>query len=369
VRTLVVGAGFSGATIARRLHDAGQDVHVIDRRTHIGGTAYDFEDEWGVRISSHGAHLFHTNAPAVSAFLSRFTDWVPFEHKVVARSKSGIVVPMPVNRTTINRLFGLELKTVDEVLGFYAASLEPTDRIENAEQQVTSRVGRVVFEELYERYTLKQWGRPASELSSYVTGRLPVRLDDDDRYFDDDFQAQPKYGWTALFGRMLTGIRVDLGVDFLEMAPSEIDAYDRVVYTGPVDEFFDHRLGRLPWRGVRFEHHNMPGDPVLPVGVVNYCGDEPYTRRIEWRQLTGQVHSSTTISTEFPDAEGEEHYPVPCRESWDLHAKYRELAAVEAANVVFAGRLGSYRYMTMDQTVAQALKTARSLLTTSEVLR
>jgi UDP-galactopyranose mutase len=376
VKTLVVGAGFSGATIARCLHDAGDDVVVVDRREHVGGTAYDFVDEWGVRVSSHGAHLFHTNAAHVVQFLSRFTRWTPHEHRVLAqigRPGMPLRVPMPVNRTTVNMLFGLALETDEEVEGFFAAEAEPlpAEGKENAETQVTTVIGRRLFDLLYRDYTLKQWGRPACELSSYVTGRLPFRVNDDDRYFTDTFQAQPCDGWAPLFEEMLHGIEVTLGTDALLIDFEKQTNFDRVVYTGPIDEFFDHVLGPLPWRSVRFEHANLPGRALaLPVGVVNYCGKEPYTRRIEWRHLTGQDHDSTTVTTEFPEATGDPHYPIPCRESWDLLRRYKALAARAFPNVIFAGRLGSYRYMTMDQTVAQAMKVARLLQDTkTPVLR
>lgn len=362
---LVVGAGFSGATVARCLHDAGAEVVVIDRRPYLGGTAHDYVDEHGIRVSSHGAHIFHTNAMHVVEFLSRFTEWTAFEHRVLALP-DGLdqLVPMPINRTTVNALFDLDLETADDVEQFLAQEAESRGYESNAEVQVTSKVGRRLFELLYERYTLKQWGRPASELSSYVTGRLPVRYDDDDRYFSDRFQAQPKISWAELFERMLEGITVGVGVEY---SPDMAAGYDHVVHTGPIDEFFSYALGPLPWRSVHFEHRNLPGPELaLPAGVVNYCGDEPYTRKIEWRQLTGQSADSTTVTTEFPSAEGEPHYPVPCRESWDLHRRYRELAA-DLPDVTFIGRLGAYRYMTMDQTVAQALKAARLIATTTSL--
>jgi UDP-galactopyranose mutase len=364
VKTLVVGAGFSGATIARCLHDAGDDVVVVERRDHVGGTAHDFVDEWGVRVSSHGAHLFHTNARHVVDFLSRVTDWTPHEHRVLAvPSIPGLPmrVPMPVNRTTVNMLFGLDLATDEEVEGFFAAEADPlpAEGKDNAETQVTTVIGRRLFNLLYRDYTLKQWGRPACELSSYVTGRLPFRTNDDDRYFTDEFQAQPKDGWAPLFDRMLDGVTLLLGWEFEEL---QRDGFDRVVYTGAPDELHGWGFDPLPWRSVRFEHRNLPGRRLaLPVGVVNFCGPEPYTRKIEWRHLTGQDHDSTTVTTEFPEAQGDPHYPIPNRESWDLYRRYKDATALLRPHTILAGRLGTYRYMTMDQTVAQALKIARLL--------
>jgi UDP-galactopyranose mutase len=357
--TLVVGAGFAGATIAERLSSDGDTVLVIDRRDHVGGTVYDHEDEHGITISSHGAHLFHTNAKHVVDYLSRFTQWVPFRHRVEAIAANGAQVPMPVNRTTVNKLFALGLETQEDVEAFYDSVREDV-QFHTSEDQVVGHVGREIFELLYEQYTLKQWGRPASELSSAVAGRLPYRTSDYDGYFDDWFQGQPMDGWTAVFDRMLDGVDVMLGTEYNDLDQS-ID-YNRIVYTGPPDEFFDYELGRLPFRSVRFEHVNHPQkDLVQSVGVLNDCTrHHEWTRTIEWRHITGQIADSTTVSYEFSGAHGDPHYPIPCQESWELHRAYRELAS-HRPDVVFAGRLGTYKYMTMDQTVAQALKLADRL--------
>jgi UDP-galactopyranose mutase len=360
VKVLVVGAGFAGAAVARVLKDNGVDVTVIDERLHPGGTAHDFVDADGILRSTHGAHLFHTNAQHIVDFLSRFTEWRPHEHRVLA-DVHGQHVPVPINRTTVNRLFDLNALEDRQVEDFFEQEREKLDRVLNSEQQVVGKVGRRLFDLIYRDYTLKQWGRPAAELSSQVAGRIPIRTNRDDRYFTDRFQAQPAGGWAPLFERMLDGIDVKLGIAFRPVYDVP-GYYDRIVYTGPIDEFFHHDLGVLPFRSVRFEHQNFPGTRLrLPVGVINYCGPEPYTRRIEWRHFTGQVHDSSTITTEFPDEDGEPHYPVPCLEAWGLHHAYRELAK-ERPDVVFSGRLGSYRYMTMDQTVGQALKLGRQLI-------
>jgi UDP-galactopyranose mutase len=310
-------------------------------------------------ISSHGAHLFHTNARHVVDYLSQFTQWVPFRHRVEAIASNGRQVPMPVNRTTINRLFDLHLETPEATAQFYDAVKEDVD-FHSSEDQVVGHVGREIFELLYEQYTLKQWGRPASQLSSAVAGRLPYRLSDDDGYFDDWFQAQPSEGWTPVFEKMLRGVDLMLETEFKDLAPSF--EFDRIVYTGPPDEFFNYCYGPLPFRSVRFEHVNFPQrELVQRVSVLNDCTrHHPYTRTIEWRHITGQIADSTTVSYEFSEATGDPHYPIPCQESWDLHRAYRRLAQ-DRPDVTFAGRLGTYKYMTMDQTVAQALKLASTL--------
>jgi UDP-galactopyranose mutase len=363
VDTLVVGAGFSGSTIAERLTAAGQEVLVIDRRPHLGGTVHDYRNHDGYLISSHGAHLFHTNAKHVADYLGQFTRWVPHRHRVLAEvivDGEKTLVPMPVNRQTVNTVLGLDLVTEEDVGRFYEAEREDLPRADTSEAKVVGAIGRRLFDALYRDYTLKQWDMPASALSGAVAGRLPFRTNDDDGYFEDWFQAQPIAGWTPIFENMLRGIEVWLGAEWKDVRNAV--EFDRVVFTGPPDEFFDYELGRLPFRSVRFEHRYFDTEgPVQPVGVVNYCHmGEPATRSIEWRHITGEVWRGSVVSYEFSEAHGDPHYPIPCQSSWDLHRAYRELAA-KTPFVTFAGRLGSYRYMTMDQTVAQALKLASKL--------
>jgi UDP-galactopyranose mutase len=355
---LVVGAGFAGAVMAERLtNDLGLRVLVVDRRPHIAGNAYDSLDEHGVLIHNYGAHIFHTNAAAVVAYLSRFTDWRPYEHRVLARIGDQLL-PMPINRTTINRLYGLDLRTEAEVEAFYARRREPLRMTRTSEHAVVAKVGRELYETFFRGYTRKQWGRDPSELHASVCARIPIRTDEDDRYFGDRFQKMPAAGYTAMFERILAGVEVRTGTEFADVA-GEVE-YDHLVWTGPVDEHFGHRFGRLPYRSLAFELRNAPtpdGGLLQPVGVVNEPSpDVPYTRTSEYRHLTGQRHTSSSFHVEHPRAEGDPYYPVPAEENRALYRRYEALAARDP-DVTLVGRLARYQYLNMDQVVAQALAT------------
>ncbi len=358
--SIVVGAGFAGCVLAERLTNVlGQSVLVIDQRPHVGGSAHDTVNREGITYSPGGAHIFHTNAQRVVDYLSQFTDWWRYEHRVLSQVGDKLV-PMPINRTTVNVLLGLDLKDEDAVGAFFnSVRQEPVDGYKTSEEQVVGHVGQELFDLLYRDYTLKHWGLPASALHASVAGRLPFRLNDDDRHFTDAFQAQPARGYAPMFDAMLEGIDVLTSVSW-SAAVGAVD-YDHVFFTGPIDEFFDFELGRLPFRSVSFEHHTMlRPEPVMPVGVINHPGmDVPWTRTIEWRHLTGQNADVTTVSLEFPDVDGDPYYPVPTIENWALRKAYEDKAA-KLPDVTFAGRLGTYRYLTMDQTVAQALKVFRA---------
>ena len=351
---LVVGAGFAGAVIAERLANAmGQRVLVVDRRPHIAGNAFDHLNDAGILIHRYGPHIFHTNSQTVVDYLSRFTDWHPYEHRVLAQV-NGELLPVPINRTTVNRFFGLDL-VESEVDAFLAQQAEPAASIRTSEDVVVSRVGRELYEAFFRGYTRKQWGVDPSELDKSVTARVPTRTNDDDRYFGDKFQAMPKHGYTAMFEKMLNhpNITVETGVDYRDIQAS-VD-YRHLVYTGPVDEFFDHRYGPLPYRSLRFDHQTLDTAQFQPVAVVNYPAPEvPYTRVTEYKQLTGQVHAQTAITYEYPSDEGDPYYPIPRPENAALYARYEALADA-TPNVSFIGRLGTYRYYNMDQVVGQAL--------------
>ncbi len=360
--TLVVGAGYAGSVLAERLtNDLGQRVLVVDRRPHIAGNAYDHIDEHGVLIHRYGAHIFHTNADVVVNYLSRFTDWRPYEHRVLARVGDQLL-PMPINRTTINALYGLDLRTDEDVEAFYAARRAPIEMLRTSEDAVLAKVGRELYETFFRGYTRKQWDRDPSELHASVCARIPTRTNDDDRYFGDRFQNMPAAGYTAMFERILDGIEVRTGAEF-EDVRDEIE-FDHLVWTGPVDEFFGHCFGRLPYRSLEFDLRNEPtpdGGLLQPVAVVNEpSADVPYTRTTEYRHLTGQRHTSSSYHIEYPRAEGDPYYPVPAEENRKLYRRYEALAA-ERSDVTFVGRLARYQYLNMDQVVAQALSTYNRL--------
>lgn len=357
---LVVGAGFSGAVAARELADAGHRVVVAERRGHLGGNAYDERDAAGVLVHRYGPHIFHTNAPRVWDYLSQFTAWRPYEHRVLA-SVDGQLLPLPINRTTINRLYGWDL-TEEGVRRYLERVRVDREPLRSSEDVVLSRVGEDLADRFFRGYTWKQWHRELRDLAPGVAGRIPVRVTDDDRYFDDQYQAMPRDGYAALFRRLVDhpAIAVRLGVEGLDLPERRQAAL--VVYTGPLDAYFGHGLGRLPYRSIRFEHQHLPGVPLVQaVATVNYPGPEPYTRITEFKHLTGQRHSGTSIVREYPTDAGDPYYPVPGPESDHLARRYRALAA-RASGVVFLGRLAQYRYLNMDQAVAAALVASERLV-------
>ena len=354
----VVGAGFAGSVLAERLaSQLGKRVLVLDRRPHVGGNAFDELDASGILIHRYGPHIFHTNSADIFAYLSQFTAWRPYEHRVLASVRDQLV-PIPINRTTINELFGLHLEEESEVQAFYEARAErgPTPR--TSEEVVLRGVGRELYELFFRGYTRKQWGLDPSELDASVTARVPARTNVDDRYFTDTYQSMPAEGYTRMFERMLAHplIEVRLGVDFHDVR--ETLDFGRLVYTGPIDAYFDRRFGPLPYRSLRFDFETLPVAQFQPVGTVNYPDEHavPFTRISEYKHLTGQVHEATTIVREYPMATGDPYYPIPRPENRTLYERYRDLAAA-TPDVSFVGRLGTYKYYNMDQVVAQALAT------------
>ena len=356
---LVVGAGFAGAVLAERFASDGSRVLLIDRREHVGGNAYDHPDKEGVLVHRYGPHIFHTNAEQIVRYLSRFTSWRPYEHRVRACVGGGLL-PIPINRTTINSFFGLELAE-HEVTAFLASKALAVSSVATSEDVVLGTVGPELYEAFFRGYTRKQWGLDPSELDKSVTARIPTRTNDDDRYFGDSFQAMPRDGYTRMFENMLDhpNITCLLGVDYTDVQ-DEISS-KHVVYTGPIDEFFGHRYGKLPYRSLRFVHQNLDLEQYQPVAVVNYpSSDVAYTRVTEFKHLTGQRHRHTSICYEFPSDMGDPYYPVPRAENAELYSKYRALADARP-DVTFVGRLATYRYYNMDQVVGQALATYKRL--------
>jgi UDP-galactopyranose mutase len=356
---LVVGAGYAGSIMAERLaSQRGLRVLVVDRRPHIAGNAHDYLDEHGVLVHAYGPHIFHTKSQGVVDYLSQFTEWTPYEHRVVAEVE-GKHVPVPINRTTINELYGLDLRTDEDVEAFYAERREPIEHVRTSEDTVVAKVGRDLYEKFFRGYTRKQWERDPSELHASVCGRIPVRTNTDDRYFGDWHQALPSDGYTAMFERILAhpGVDVALGTSFEEVR-DELD-YAHLVYTGPIDAFFGNRFGRLPYRSLEWELRNEPtpdGGFRLPAGSINYPSEDvPHTRVTEFRRLTGQSpHPSSTLAVEFPRSEGDPYYPIPRDDTRALYRKYEALAS-ELEDVTFVGRLARYQYLNMDQVVGQAL--------------
>jgi UDP-galactopyranose mutase len=351
---LIVGAGFAGSVIAERLaRGLNKRVLICDVRNHIGGNAYDHYNDDGILIHTYGPHIFHTNARHVFDYLSRFTLWRPYQHRVRA-CVDGQLVPMPINLDTINQLYGLNL-TAFQLDEFFASVAEERAQIRTSEDVVVSKVGRELYEKFFRGYTRKQWGLDPSELDASVTARVPTRTNRDDRYFTDTYQVMPLHGYTRMFQRMLDhpNIKIMLNTDYREIVGCM--PYGEMIYTGPVDAFFDCRYGKLPYRSLEFMHETHDQPVYQPAPVINYPNDYSYTRVTEFKYLTGQEHPKTSIVYEFPQAEGDPYYPVPRPENAALYEQYKALAD-ETPGVHFVGRLATYKYYNMDQVVAQALK-------------
>jgi UDP-galactopyranose mutase len=357
---LIVGAGFAGSVLAERLASVrGDSVLVIDKRNHIAGNAYDRYDAAGILMHQYGPHIFHTNSRAIFDHLSQFTDWRPYEHRVLAEV-DGQLLPIPINRTTLKKLYGLSLSTDEEAEAFLKTLAEPVDLVRTSEDVVVSRVGRDLYEKFFRGYTRKQWGVDPSELDKSVTARVPTRVNLDDRYFTDEFQFMPAGGYTRMFERMLDHPRIQIMLNTQFAQVRDLIPHRRVIFTGPVDEYFDYQFGRLPYRSLQFEHVTLDKVQHQPVGVVNYPQTEEYTRVTEYKHLTGQVHPKTSLTYERSSAEGDPYYPIPRTENAALYKKYEALAEAER-DVWFVGRLATYRYYNMDQVVGQALSTFRRI--------
>lgn len=357
---LIVGAGISGSVVAEQLANRGLDVLVIDKRDHIGGNAHDRPDAHGILIHPYGPHIFHTNSQRILQYLSRFTEWRPYEHRVLAKVGERLV-PIPINIDTVNQLYGLELDETT-IQAFFDEVREPRDPIRTSEDVVINAVGRDLYEKFFRGYTRKQWGLDPSELAASVAARIPTRTNHDDRYFTDTYQVMPLEGYTAMFSRMLDNprIQVELDVDFFEFR-ERVQA-THVVYTGPVDAYYAHCYGALPYRSLRFEHEHLADTAQYQdVGTVNFPNDYDYTRISEFKYLTGQTHTGTSIVREYPEAEGDPYYPVPRPENEALFKRYEALALQEK-DVTFVGRLAQYRYYNMDQCVGAALKASQYVL-------
>ena len=359
---LIVGAGFAGSVVAERLAKvAGKRVMICDKRNHIGGNAFDHYNDSGLLVHKYGPHIFHTNSKEIFQYLSQFTEWRQYEHRVLA-SVDGQLIPIPINLETINKLYNMNLDPAG-MDAFLKQKAEPCEILKTSEDAVVSKVGRELYEKLFRNYTRKQWDLDPSELDAAVTARLPVRLNRDCRYFSDTYQAMPLHGYTRMFENMLDhpNITTVLNADYRDIA-NEV-AHREMIYTGPVDEFFDFRFGKLPYRSLQFKHETHDREWFQPNSVVNYPNEHLYTRITEFKYLTGQVHPKTSVVYEFPRAEGDPYYPVPKPENQELYKQYKSLAD-KTVGVHFIGRLATYKYYNMDQVTGQALALFKQLLPT-----
>ncbi|MHA3082692.1 UDP-galactopyranose mutase [Acinetobacter sp. ANC 5383] len=360
MKFLIVGAGFAGAVSARELAEAGNQVLIVDRRDHIGGNAYDVKDSHEILIHQYGPHIFHTNSERIFSYLSQFTQWRPYEHRVRG-VVNGKEYPFPINRDTLNQLYDLDL-TEQQAAEYFEKVREPRDPVQTSEDVVLNSVGRDLYEKFFLNYTKKQWGLDPSQLKAGVAARIPTRTNTDDRYFTDTYQAMPLQGYTVMFENMLNhpNITVKLSTEYKDLIAQGIE-YDHLIYTGPIDAFYDYQFGHLPYRSLRFEHENLNIEQYQSVGTVNYPNDHDFTRITEFKHLTGQQASSTSIVREYPTAEGDPYYPIPRTENEQLFKQYQALANAEE-NVTFVGRLAEYRYYNMDQVVGAALNAVSKIL-------
>jgi len=358
---LIAGAGFAGSVLAERIaSQLNKKVVIVEKRNHIGGNAYDEYDEHGILVHKYGPHIFHTNSKEIFDYLSQFTEWRFYEHKVLAML-GGNLYPIPINRITLNKLYGLNLKNDKEAADYFEKVREKRYPIQTSEDIIVNQVGRDLFEKFFLHYTKKQWDLEPKELSSSVCGRIPVRTNEDCRYFTDKYQFMPKDGYTKMFERMLNhkNIEVILSTDYKDILKDI--KFNKMIYTGPIDYFFDNIHGKLPYRSIRFEWESIEKEKVQDVAVVNYVEPHiPYTRVTEYKHLTGQKSGETALSYEFVHIDGEPYYPVPTDVNKAIYKKYfTETKKIK--NIIFCGRLAEYQYYNMDQVIARVLEVWKRL--------
>ena len=353
---LIVGAGFAGSVLAERIaSQLGKTCLIVERRNHIGGNAYDHYDKAGILLHDYGPHYFRTNSQRIVDYLSQFTEWHQVKYAILSWTE-GRYWQFPINLNTFEQLIG-HPSTSEEMEAQLAEWRVPIKAPKNSEEVIVSQVGWKLYEMFFKNYTRKQWHRDAKELDASVCGRIPIRTNRDDRYLSERFQALPKAGFTAMFEKMLAHpkIKVLLNTDYRK-ARTQIE-FDHLIYTGPIDEYYEHCFGDLPYRSLRFEPETLSQEYFQPAMQVNYPNDHDFTRIVEIKHATGQQLPSTTIVREYPQDFGpghEPYYPIPAPDAKAVYAKYAERAALEK-KVSFVGRLATYRYYNMDQVVGMAL--------------
>lgn len=350
---LIIGAGFAGSVLAERIaSQLNQKVLIVDKRNHIGGNAYDYYNEEGILVHKYGPHIFHTNSKEVFEYLSQFTAWREYQHCVLA-SVDGLLLPIPINLDTINKLYNFNFSS-DDMKDYLNKIRVEIDHITNSEEQVISKVGQDLYEKFFKYYTKKQWGLWPNELDASVTARVPIRYNRDNRYFTDKYQGIPKYGYTKMFEEILDhpNIHIMLNTEYKDII-NEIE-YDYLIFTGPIDEFFNYKYGKLPYRSLKFQFETLDVEFYQPVGTINYPNEYDFTRITEFKHLTGQKHEKTTIVREYPSSEGDPYYPIPRPQNEEIFRRYKS-EADQLKKTFFVGRLGTYKYYNMDQVIAQAL--------------
>lgn len=372
VDTLIIGSGFAGATVARILAERGEKVKIIEKRPHIGGNCYDEYDEYGILVHKYGPHIFHTNDQDVFEFLSRFTSWYDYQHEVVG-NVYGKIIPIPFNLNTLMIVFGEEKGQAlkQELIDTYGENARvPILELQKSSSQGIQEVAQYVYENIFLKYTMKQWNQKPEEVDQSVTARVPVLISYDNRYFQDKYQGMPKDGYTKLFERMLDheNIDIELSKDAKEDLTFDFENHKiyylnqefkgKIIFTGAIDEFFDNRLGQLPYRSLRFDFEHYPQDYYQSKGVVNYTVSEDYTRITEFKYLTGQLCQGTTIIKEYPEVYKDNrqvpYYAILNPENIMMHQKYVDLMK-PFENFYLLGRLAQYKYYNIDGIVKAAI--------------
>jgi UDP-galactopyranose mutase len=353
---LIVGAGFAGAVLAERIaSQLGKTCLIVEKRHHIGGNAYDHYDAAGVLVHDYGPHYFRTNSQRIVDYLNQFTEWHEVEYKILSWTH-GHFWHFPINLNTFEQLIG-KPSTTEEMEAQLAEWRVKIDSPKNSEEVIVSQVGWKLYEMFFKNYTRKQWQRDAQDLDPSVCGRIPIRTNRDDRYLSERFQALPKDGYTPMFEKMLSNPRIEVRLNTDFRGARERVQFEHLIFTGPIDEYYDHCFGQLPYRSLRFEPETLSQEFFQPAMQVNYPNDHDFTRIVEIKHATGQKLPSTTIVREYPQDFGpgrEPYYPIPAPDAKALYSKYAERAASER-NVSFVGRLATYRYYNMDQVVGMAL--------------
>jgi UDP-galactopyranose mutase len=355
---VVVGAGISGAVIAERYATMGKSVLVIDKRDHVGGNCFDYYNEDGVLISKYGAHLFHTNHKEVWHYVNRFSDWYFYEHRVLAVVDHKLV-PVPVNITTVNLLMNADIRNEKEMKRWLSEHAIANTDPKNGEEAALAKVGPELYEKIFKQYTKKQWDKYPHELDASVLNRIPVRTNYDDRYFTDTYQFLPLHGYTPIFDAMLSHPKITLALetDYFDIRHT-LTRYEKLFYTGPIDQFFDFRHSlkqQLEYRSIDFRFETLDQSAYQINSVINYPQTEAFTRIVEYKHMTRQLHPKTTISREFSVDEGEPYYPVPNPQNQSLYRRYQE-EAEKMENIYFVGRLANYKYFNMDEAFKNALE-------------
>jgi UDP-galactopyranose mutase len=356
---LIIGSGISGCVLAERYANIkNYKVTLIEKRGHLGGNCYDYINDIGIRINKYGPHYFRTNDEEVWKYIRNFSTWVPFEAKCLS-IVDGKKVPIPVNIDTINLLFDLKLSTEKEIKDWLSKETENILEPKNSEESALKRVGKKLYEKMFKNYTIKQWDKNPKELDASIMDRIPIRFNHDDRYFTDKYQMYPTSGYTKVFENMLNhpNISIKLNTNWNDVK-NIINNYEKIFFTGKIDEYFEEKFGKLEYRSLRFEEQNIDKEFFQDTVQENYPDiNVSFTRIVEYKYQTKQKNLKTTIVKEFPTWEGDPYYPVSTESNKILYKKYQdETELLKNDNIYFVGRLANYKYLNMDQTIKNALE-------------